>query len=322
MLLFFLLSLARPGGQDLPFSDQSPEPAEAESWDEPPPAQSDSGAKDSPPLPPIKYKPLSSLIGVTEFVALALINIFVFVYIRGRKQVNAIMLQTKEKVLKSFDNYYAFLPARLTKYNMHRFDGFMTGRTTHKGCLLTVNLTKRCDIIGMLYDKLLKRKSTMGFEFILEPEQKIPMVFNISKSLPKHLQTFYLKQYDLDGTDLHCFYDLDDAKDLFMPEIEEFIRKYPGILNFLEISDFNRFNLLKESRYVVKIEFVIDGYEDVIFSDEIVNFCVSLADKFGTMHISESSLKAVQEKRKEFLINAHKKLEERGYDTSKFKKIE
>ena len=162
----------------------------------------------------------------------------------------------------------------------------------------------------------------MSFEFIMEPEQKIPMVFNIFKNLSKHLKTFYLKQCDFEGSDLHCYYDLEEAKDLFLPEIQEFMKKYPGVLNFVEISDFNRFDLLKESRFVVRIEFLIDGYEDVVFSDDFVNFGISLADKFAIMHISESSLKAVQEKRKEFLLDAKKKLEERGYDISKFKKID
>jgi hypothetical protein len=83
-----------------------------------------------------------------------------------------------------------------------------------------------------------------------------------------------------------------------------------GMLKLLEISDVNRFQLLGECRFVVRIEFQFRKRDEAfVFSDEMVDFVMSVADRFATMKmdsdvfarntkIRQSALTSVKERLK------------------------
>ncbi|KAH0795532.1 hypothetical protein GPJ56_000411 [Histomonas meleagridis] len=106
------------------------------------------------------------------------------------------------------------------------------------------------------------------------------------------------------NTNLICLYDLPESLDEFLPMIEEFIKTRPNVLRLVEISDANRFDLKNECRFVVKLEFNIDKNEEIVFSDEIIKFGVSLADKLVLFEVPQEALSKMENMRKEIVMEA------------------
>ncbi|KAH0796549.1 uncharacterized protein GO595_010442 [Histomonas meleagridis] len=296
--MFFLIFLpflfASEKNVELPFDDQEPENT----------TQEGDPNEVPPKIKRFNYLPISTIFKIREIIMIIIVLIFISFYIYGRKSIQNIQKRALETIISSFKEYYAVIPQRFVSYSNHRFDAYVTGRTSHLGCLITFNITKRCDPIGFVYDKLLKRNSTVSFEFLISPNQKVPLLLHISSKSPKFAECLKLKRYDMINTNLICLYDLPESLDEFLPMIEEFIKTRPNVLRLVEISDANRFDLKNECRFVVKLEFNIDKNEEIVFSDEIIKFGVSLADKLVLFEVPQEALSKMENMRKEIVMEA------------------
>jgi hypothetical protein len=204
-------------------------------------------------------------------------------FIFGYRDCRRIESRATETIMAQFRSYYAAVP-RFVREHLHRMGAFATGRTRHKGVLISIDLTKRCDPFGFLWTCLWNQKSLLIFEFLVDPDGEVPGLFHISGKEPGFAKTFKLTEYSVSEARLKCFTDLGDHRHMFLPLFNQFMEAHPRMLKLVEISDVNRFQLLGECRFVVRLEFQFRTLdEEFVFSREIVDFAMTVADKFATV---------------------------------------
>lgn len=288
----------------------------------------------------LSYRPKTFLqiIRIREIIVCIFFFIYIIFYFAGKHSINLYIKKVKETSLNRLKSYYAAVSQRMTASSLHRHDAFSTGRTCHLGCLTTLRLTKRCDILGYIYDRFISPKllsyrsksnklldvnfdncgkSSLTFEVIVEQTQKIPLIFHISEHLPFFADQFKLLQYPLvecENKRLSCYTDFEESTNIFIPTINEFLEKHPGLISLIEISDANRFELRSECRLAVCVSFNIDGeYEKQAFSDEAVDFVMNLADKYAQLEVPKDIFDRMQRTRNHIIQEQKEELEKKGY---------
>ncbi|OHS99430.1 hypothetical protein TRFO_08348 [Tritrichomonas foetus] len=311
-LSFFIFQTIAQPKSDLPFDDDDVEvPGQNDEF--PDDDQSKPTPAPHPTINPenIRTKSFIEIIQFREIFVLFIFIVYIAFYVYGRKSVKQTIEKAISGPVNALKKYYKVVPSRLTASSLHRYDSFSTGRTTHLGCLTTLSLSRRCDILGYLYDRFQKERSTLSFEAIIEQPQNLPIIFHISESEPTFKKQFALLTYPINDKTgkLKCFTDFEEATEYFIPEINEFIEKHPGLISLIEISDANRFELRTECRFVVRVEFNIHGFEDVVFSDEVTDFTMKLADKYATLEVPKDVLERMQRARTAVLQEQKAKFE-------------
>ena len=255
-------------------------------------------------------KRLLDIIRFREILVLLVFIVYIAFYFNGKRSINKYIEKVIDGPLSHLGKFYIAVPKRLVPYSLHKCGTFLTGRATHLGCLLAISLTKRCDIIGYLFDKYYtKAKSTLSFEVIVEQPQNLPIVVHVSEAPPKFIYKMHLLQYTIDDSKLKCYSDFEEAQQYFLPTINEFLKNHPGVLSMLEISDGNRFDLRQENHFVVYAEFNIDGFEDIVFSKDVVDFVMKLSDTYATLKVPRDILERMQRSRKAILDEQKQELE-------------
>lgn len=287
-----------------------------------------------------KYQPRTiwQIIRIREVIVALVFAFYVIFYIVGKNSINSYIQKVKDTTLNRLKTYYAAVSERMSASSLHRYDSFSTGRTCHLGCLTTLRLTRRCDIMGYIYDHFLlpkylshkaksnksmdisldnSGKSSLTLEFIVEQEQKMPLIFHISEYQPFYADRFKLLQYPLtecENNRLSCYTDFEESTNIFIPMINEFLEKHPGLISLIEISDANRFELRSEGRLAVCVSFNIDGeFENQAFSDEAVDFVMSLADKYSQLDMPKDIFDRMQRTRNHIIQEQKEEFEKKGY---------
>lgn len=337
-LNFFAASIEKKS--DLPFDDESFEPDENDFNEEPEPTPFVMTKEMEKVIRKYAGKPLTifDLIKLREIIVIITMIIYIIFFFAGKRSINYYIEKTATITLKRLKTYYAAVSERMTASSLHRYDSFSTGRTLHLGCLTTLRLTRRCDILGYIYDHILlpkylnykakskkllsynldnTGKSSLTLEVIVDQAQKCPLIFHISEHQPFYADQFKLLQYPLaecESNRLSCYSDFEDCTNIFIPLINEFLEKHPGLISLIEISDANRFELRGECRFVVCVSFNIDGeFQNQAFSDEAVDFVMHLADKYAMLETPKDVFERMQRERNAFLQEQKKELEEKGY---------
>jgi hypothetical protein len=152
------------------------------------------------------------------------------------------------------------------------------------------------DPLGYLYDFLLKHKSVLIFEFIFEAKPNTTFSLHIEKSVPTFCEQLRLEQHEIVDPDLKCYSDLGPSVDLFLPALNSFMEAHPKVLRLAVLNDTNQFDLRRESRRVVRLEFLFDANsEGFAFGEEIVELAVKLADAFATVALPHDVLDPIQQ---------------------------
>lgn len=284
------------------------------------------------------------VIQIREIIVLIILVIYIYIYINGRKSINKMVDKTKCTILEKLTKYYIAVPQRMTPSSLHRYDTFSTGRRTHLGCLTTLRLTKRCDILGILYDKFYipkRRKksiqkgsfddlsgafqnisyeyagfSSISLEIAIDQVQKLPMILHISDHRPFYSKEFKLLEYPIYGSEnngLKCYSDFEESTEIFIPYINKFLESHPNSISMIEISDSNRFELRGESRFVVLVSFKID--DEFNLAEDAVDFAVGLADKYATLEVPFDILDRMQRSRTSILNEQKEELQKKGIIT-------
>jgi hypothetical protein len=236
------------------------------------------------PAPLHPRLPISSLFGTRELLIILVFLGYALWFFLGYRDCRRIESRIKETIMAQLQTYYAAVPCRFVKPHLHRMAAFVTGRVCHKGVLVTIDLTKRCDSFGFLWDALINRFSFLAFEFIVDPQREVPGLFHISKQVPGFAKALQLTTYAVSDEKLKCVTDMDDHRHIFLPLFNRFMETHRGMLKLVEISDVNRFQLMGECRFVVRMEFQFQKKDECfVFGPEIVNFAMSVADKFAMM---------------------------------------
>jgi hypothetical protein len=261
----------------------------------------------TPPFPPI---PISRLFRQREFLFFEILLIYAAFFWFGRRSVRRVEQLLKDTIMARFRNYYAAVPERFVKTHPHRMAAFATGRVCHKGVLVTLDLTKRCDPLGFVLSLLRNAKSVLAFEFLVDPQYEVPCLLHVSAKKPGYAGVFKLSEFVVSDERLKCFTDLEDHRHGFLTMLNGFMERYRGVIKQVEISDVNRFELMGECRFVVRLEFEFGPKnEDVVLSEEIAEFGMSIADKFATLKMDgdviarnnqtrQAALRSVKEKQK------------------------
>lgn len=283
-------------------------------------------------------KTFMNLIKLREIIVIIFIVIYILFYIYGKRSINYYIKKTVETTMNRLKTYYAAVSKRMTACSLHRYDSFSTGRTCHLGCLTTLRLTRRCDILGYIYDNFLLPKyvsrkmksnkpvdisfdnsgrSSLTLEVIIDQAQKIPLIFHISEYLPFYANKFKLLKYPLaecENNRLSCYTDFEESTTIFIPIINEFLEEHPGLISLIEISDANRFELRAECRLAVCVSFNIDGdFENQAFSDEAVDFVMKLADKYAQLDMPKDIFDRMQKTRNHIIQEQKEEFERKGY---------
>jgi hypothetical protein len=282
-MLSILLVFSVCSDGDLPFDDEADSNIKyGEDFDVPTPTPPPTPI----PLPPFPQLPISSLFGIRELFLLLMLFVYLLWFWLGYRDCRRVESRVTETIIAQLQTYYAAVPDRFVKPHLHRMDAFATGRVCHKGVLITIDLTKRCDPLGFLWDTITNHSSVLAFEFIVDPQYEIPGFFHISRKTPGFVRALNLAEFSVSDEKLKGFTDMGDHRHAFLPLFNRFIETHRGMLRLVEISDINRFQLIGECRFVARMEFQFRKKdEEFVFSHEIVDFALSIADKFATMRM-------------------------------------
>ena len=98
--------------------------------------------------------PWTAVMGPVEYGAAFMLLLYVVVYFIGcfriRKELERVL-----RALRSMRRYFYVVPSRFRGITRHEYQCYITGRRGYLGGLLTVQLSRRCDILGWLFDKIM-----------------------------------------------------------------------------------------------------------------------------------------------------------------------
>lgn len=228
--------------------------------------------------------PFYKLIRTREVIIILYFVLCFYVYYLGKKSYSAICKEA-DKFVDYLSNYYAAVPHKFSLYENHSFDQIITGRYTHLVLHVVLELTKRIDIIGYLYDKIMGKKPSLILEFLLDPVDSFCGIIHIAQDKPSIFKPLKITPRPYDQK-LVFFSDLEDSVDHIFNQVKEFYDKHPNIIKMIELSSSNRFDMRRDGRYVARFEFSMDQPNEVL-SKEVADFSVSIADAFATLHVDK-----------------------------------
>ena len=294
-MLIFVLSLLQTE-PDLPFSDENLngeklyKPYEDDTSNTPPNNNNNNAH--------IKFRPkiiipFYKLIKFREILVILLIIFSVVFFYQGNQSQQQILSQA-DKFVDYLGEYYAAVPHKFSVLSPNTFDQIISGRFTHLALHVVIKMTKKLDFLGYIYDKIKKNQSKLILEFLLDPPETFCGMIHISQEKPIILQKLGLKPRPLESS-LVLFSDLEDSADPIFDLVNTFDQNHLGIIKMIELSDSNRFDMLRDGRYVARFEFSLENPEKV-FIREVSDFCVQVADAFATLKVD----RAIQQKNRLF----------------------
>ena len=272
------------------------------------------------PIPTAKYpmQPITAVLRLREAVFGIIFVVYAVWFVVGWRDISRVARKAGSTVQESLKRYYAAVPTKFVSFGMHRMDAFATGRVCHKGVLTSVRLTKRSDPLGFLFDLVRGKKSVLVFEFIVETKQNVSLMLHVGRRQPGFVEKLKLEQYNMSETELKCYTDLGESRHIFSSHIDSFIERHPKMVRLVEISDANRFDLMREEKHVVRIELEFTrNLEDTVFSDEVVDWAVQLADKFCTVYFPGDVVDRVNKQRASAFIDEKELYDKEGIKQKK-----
>jgi septum formation inhibitor MinC len=152
---------------------------------------------------------------------------------------------------------------------------------------VTVRLRRACDPLAIIYSVFRGQTDTFSIEFLLIPPHKPAGIIHIAMETPPFADRLKLKSFPLENK--YCLWtDIGEMAGKFVESVKKFIESYPTSLELIELSDTNRFDARAQCRFVARFEFKICGTIEFFVTDELVDFCVNLADEFCMLKLTGS----------------------------------
>jgi hypothetical protein len=240
-------------------------------------------ASPTPTPAPVRRSPLE-ILSYREVTAAVIGIVYVVVYVIGRGSVKAKLSALSGSLLPSLRRHFAVVPAAFGEKSIHTHTVWVSGRHGHQGAVVTANFRPGSDPIGVLYSVLFGRPDRIVFEFVLRPPNVPSGMIHVAKEKPSFADNLSLKAHALGGK-YSVWTDLGEVREEFVRPIKAFIEERPGMIELIEICDTNRFETRTECRFVARFEFRVVGPMAEWGGDEIVDFCVGLADAFSVLRL-------------------------------------
>jgi hypothetical protein len=272
---------ADDSSDDLPFEANDP--------DDPPPDFDDDIISptpepiSTPTLPPVK-RTFSEILSFREALVFTLIFLYLFTYFVGRSSIRRKLAQLTSKLLISLRRHFA-MGSTFTEWNVHMHRSWLSGRVGYKGAVVTAHLRRACDPLGIIYSVFRGQSDTFSIEFLLIPPHLPAGIIHIAKETPSFAERLKLKAFPLENK-YKLWTDIGEMAESFVQNVRKFIVNYPTALELIELSDTNRFDARAQCRFVARFEFKICGSIELFVTDEMVDFCVGLADEFCVLKLN------------------------------------
>lgn len=298
IVIFLALAACDDLGVNLPFDDDESGPKYGFDFDE---VRETAKPKTTPKFP---IPTVISIIRTREIICCLGVAVYIIWFVFGLHSINKIKAKVVATIQNRLKDYFAAVPMKLTKSDLHRMNAFSTGRICYKGVLVSVIPSRRCDPLGYLFDLIRGNKSTLIFEFLVETKQNVSVMFHVSKRKPGFTDTLQLEEFTMSDARVKCFTDLEDRRHDFASPVNGFIETHPNALKLVEISDANRFDLYRDGKNVVRIELEFTNKSmDSILCADVVDWAVLLADKYCTVYFPQEIVDKTSKQRASIFID-------------------
>lgn len=267
-----------PVHADLPFEGDGEQDAEVEEPEMP--TETPSPTPTPAPVP----REMREVIGLPELFVAGGFVMYLVIFLVGRAYIKAKLGEIKVRLFESLRRHFAIVPEEFQARNVHTFDAWVTGRTGYQGGFITQRFKKTCDPLGISMSLFQGSADTLTMEFLVKPKHLVSLVFHVSRENPQFVESMKLKSYNLPER-LTVWTDLADQRGAFMTLVNAFIEGNPGVLDMIEVSDVNRFETKDNNKYVARFQFKIIGAISDVITDELIDFCISMTDKFASMKL-------------------------------------
>lgn len=193
------------------------------------------------------------------------------------------------------------------QYGVHKFETFIKSYKKHiHGCIVEVETCLQIDVFHRLKYHFVQKIDQVSFEFLIHPPKPTSAMIHVSKEPPFFNKDFNLVEMEL--TENYKFYtDIKGHDKKFIADIKSFIEKHPNLIDFIEMTDANRFKAKDKCGYVVKICLNIRNFEKDIDMG-VLRFCFDLASAFSTINLPDYVITANKRKRDKLLADAKVRL--------------
>lgn len=242
--------------------------------------------KSSPTPAPAPVKiPIKDLIGKMEYIVAAGMVFSLIFFMIGRRYVSKQVSIAYEAFSPIIRKYFAVMPRNFSEKNYHDYVIYFSGRTGYVGGVCEVHIRRCCDIFGFVFGFLTGDHNTIKFDLLLNPKYKPSGDLTIAKERPLEFhEDLKLKEIPL-SHHLKCFTDFGKERHPYLNLINSYMANSKSV-EFIEITNGNRFEYSEQSDYVAHFEFRVIGNWNDFINDELIKFVMDLSDKFTSAQFS------------------------------------
>lgn len=285
ILWIFLFSLIKCEGKDLPYDDTfSKNYDDSIDYDDP---LTPTPAPTPTPTPEI-YIPLKDILGLREVIVASIILLSLLIYIIGKNNINKTMKQVQKKFATELRKYFLIVPDTFKKVSKHEFLLYLTGRSGYMGGFVTIQLSKRLDILGFLWDKIMHNDTTITYEFLCEPINQSTGIYSARPKLLKEYSPYDLAETPLPEMKLSIFSDFGSSGDKFTEMIKQYGVNHTNQILEIDMNDMNRFETRIAGRFVARFKFNVKDIDNIV-DNQTIDFMMKMADSFITLELSEEA---------------------------------
>lgn len=174
--------------------------------------------------------------------------------------------------------------------------------------IFNVKFSFRCDPLNLLKSSLSKVKNTITVEFSVFQANKISAMIHFSKDRPFFLNDFRLIDKEVIN-DYKVFSDVHKEIDDIVNVFKNFVKVNTNIVDFVEMSDMNRFETKGSNRYVSYNQITLDNHINKKQLTDIMDFAFEMTDLFTTKKISDALLNKNRTRREKLIKAAKERME-------------
>jgi hypothetical protein len=118
-----------------------------------------------------------------------------------------------------------------------------------------------------------------AIEFLIIPPHCPAGIVHVGKETPPFVDRLKLKAIPI-GNRYSVWTDFGEGVERFVRIVRECVEKSPTVLGMIEMCDTNRFETRTEGNFVARFEFRICGNIERLITNELIDFCVNMADEY------------------------------------------
>lgn len=174
--------------------------------------------------------------------------------------------------------------------------------------VIRAQFSQRCDPLNLLRSSMSKVSNVISVEFSVFQAHKISAMIHLSKDRPFFLNDFRLIDRDIcEG--YKVFSDVHKEIDDIVSAFRKYVTANPKTVNFIEMSDMNRFETKQRNRYVSYCQFHLDTHITKQKISEIMNFGFAITELFSAKSVSETSNNKNRVRREKLVSAAKERME-------------